>query len=143
MASPVAADSMLFDSVIYLTAAVIAVPLARFLGLGAVIGYLAAGVVIGPWGLGLISDVASTLHFAEIGVVLLLFIIGIELSVMAFLRVLPPGMIATLGQICCCILLALSVNAYFNWTLPQILLIGFILTLSSTAVALMVLQWLG
>ena len=62
---------------------------------------------------------------------------------MAFLRVLRPAVIATLGQICCCIFMALSVSAYFNWTLPQILLIGFILTLSSTAVALMVLQRVG
>ena len=74
---------------------------------------------------------------AEFGVILLLFIIGIELSVIAFLRVLRPAVIATFGQICCFILLALSVNAYFTWTLPQILLIGFILTLSLTAVALM------
>ena len=74
---------------------------------------------------------------AEFGVILLLFIIGIELSVIAFLRVLRPAVIATFGQICCFILLALLVNAYFTWTLPQILLIGFILTLSLTAVALM------
>ena len=74
---------------------------------------------------------------AEFGVILLLFIIGIELSVIAFLRVLRPAVIATFGQICCFILLVLSVNAYFTWTLPQILLIGFILTLSLTAVALM------
>jgi len=74
---------------------------------------------------------------AEFGVILLLFIIGIELSVIAFLRVLRPAVIATFGQICCFILLALSVNAYFTWTLPQLLLIGFILTLSLTAVALM------
>jgi Kef-type K+ transport system membrane component KefB len=49
-------------------------------------------------------------------VILLLFVIGIELSVMAFLRVLQPAVIATLGQICCCILLALPVNAYFSST---------------------------
>ena len=96
MASPVAADSMLLDAVIYLGAAVVAVPVARFLGLGAVIGYLAAGVAIGPWGLGLISDVESTLHFAEIGVVFLLFIIGLELSVKAFLIIVRPAVIATI-----------------------------------------------
>jgi Kef-type K+ transport system membrane component KefB len=82
-------------------------------------GYILVGLALGSEGLGLVdySDEISSL--AEFGVILLLFIIGIELSVMAFLRVLQPAMIATLGQICCCILLALSVNAYFNWTLPH------------------------
>ena len=70
-----------------------------------------------PWGLGELglvdySDEISSL--AESGVILLLFVIGIELSVMAFLRVVQPAVIATLGQICCCILLALPVNAYFS-----------------------------
>ena len=71
---------LLAQTAIFLAAAVIAVPLSRRLGLGAVLGYLAAGVVIGPWVLRLISDVESILHFAEFGVVLLLFIIGLELQ---------------------------------------------------------------
>ena len=54
----------------YLAAAVIAVPIARALGLGAIIGYLAAGIAIGPWGLALVSNVQDILHFAEFGVVL-------------------------------------------------------------------------
>jgi CPA2 family monovalent cation:H+ antiporter-2 len=107
------------------------------------VGYILAGLALGPAGLELVdySDEISSL--AEFGVILLLFIIGIELSVKAFLRVLQPAVVATLGQIACCILLAISVKSYFGWTLPQILLIGFVLTLSSTAVALMVLQGLG
>ena len=71
---------MLIDVLVFLTGAVIAVPLFKRLGLGAVLGYLVAGVLIGPWGLRLISDVDNTLHFAELGVVLLLFIIGFELQ---------------------------------------------------------------
>jgi Kef-type K+ transport system membrane component KefB len=67
------------DTVVFLTAAVIAVPVFRKAGLGALLGYLGAGVVIGPSVLGLISDVDAILHFAEFGVVLLLFIIGLEL----------------------------------------------------------------
>jgi CPA2 family monovalent cation:H+ antiporter-2 len=115
----------------------------RWLKQPPLVGYILAGLALGPAGLELVdySDEISSL--AEFGVILLLFIIGIELSVKAFLRVLQPAVVATLGQIACCILLAISVKSYFGWTLPQILLIGFVLTLSSTAVALMVLQGLG
>jgi glutathione-regulated potassium-efflux system ancillary protein KefC len=59
---------------------VVAVPIAKRLGLGAVLGYLLAGIAIGPWGLGLISEVEDILHFSEFGVVLLLFLIGLELE---------------------------------------------------------------
>ncbi|MGL5122435.1 MAG: cation:proton antiporter, partial [Plesiomonas shigelloides] len=68
------------DVILFLSAAVIAVPLARKAGIGAVLGYLLAGMAIGPWGLRLINDVEAVLHFSELGVVLLLFIIGLELN---------------------------------------------------------------
>lgn len=71
---------MLSLSAVFLAAAVLMVPLARKLGLGAVLGYLIAGMLIGPWGLRLVGDVDAILHFAEFGVVLLLFIIGLELQ---------------------------------------------------------------
>jgi monovalent cation:proton antiporter-2 (CPA2) family protein len=71
---------MLSQTAIFLAAAVLMVPLSRKLGLGAVLGYLAAGVLIGPWGLGLIDDVEAILHFSEFGVVLFLFLIGLELQ---------------------------------------------------------------
>lgn len=115
----------------------------RWLKQPPLVGYILAGLAPGPAGLGLVDYSDEISSIAEFGVILLLFIIGIELSVKAFLRVLQPAVVATLGQISCCILLAISVKSYFGWTLPQILLIGFVLTLSSTAVALMVLQGLG
>jgi monovalent cation:proton antiporter-2 (CPA2) family protein len=77
---------MLHDVAIFLAAAVIAVPLARASGLGSVLGYLAAGLAIGPWGLGLITDVERILHFSEFGVVLLLFVIGLEMQPERFWR---------------------------------------------------------
>ena len=67
-------------SLIYLAAAVLIVPLAQALGLGSIIGYLVAGLAIGPYGLGLVKDPESILHFAEFGVVLMLFLIGLELE---------------------------------------------------------------
>jgi glutathione-regulated potassium-efflux system protein KefB len=72
--------SFLQQALIFLAAAVVAVPLFKRLGLGSVLGYLAAGMVIGPWGIRAISDVDNILHFAEFGVVLLLFLIGLELQ---------------------------------------------------------------
>jgi len=72
--------SLLAQSAIFLAAAVCVVPIAKRLGLGAVLGYLVAGIIIGPWGARLITDVNDILHFAELGVVLLLFIIGLELQ---------------------------------------------------------------
>jgi monovalent cation:proton antiporter-2 (CPA2) family protein len=68
------------QALVYLAAGVIAVPLCRRLGLGSVLGYLVAGVAIGPWGLRLISDPQTVLEFSEFGVVLLLFLIGLELN---------------------------------------------------------------
>lgn len=72
--------SLLHETAIFLIAAIIAVPLFSRLGFGSVLGYLAAGLVIGPSGLALIAQVDHILHFAELGVVLLLFIIGLELQ---------------------------------------------------------------
>jgi glutathione-regulated potassium-efflux system ancillary protein KefC len=69
-----------FDVMVYLAAAVVCVPIAKRLGLGSILGYLAAGCAIGPWGLRFVADVESTMHFSEFGVVLMLFIIGLELE---------------------------------------------------------------
>lgn len=86
LANPIAAggvhggSDLLLAGVLFLFAAVIAVPLASRLGIGAVLGYLLAGIAIGPWGLGFISDVDEILHFSELGVVFLMFIIGLELN---------------------------------------------------------------
>src|SRR6185436_16880150 len=73
--------SVLFHAFVYLVAAVIAVPLARRLGLGSVLGYLLAGIVIGPHAFNLAGDGAEdVMHFAEFGVVMMLFLVGLELQ---------------------------------------------------------------
>ena len=64
-------------TLVYLAAAVIAVPVARFLGLGSIIGYLGDSILIGPWGLKLVTDPAEMLKFAGIGVVQMLFLVGL------------------------------------------------------------------
>ena len=71
---------MLTSALIYLLAAVIAVPIAKRLGLGSVLGYLIAGIVIGPSALALVGDQTDVMHFAEFGVVMMLFLVGLELQ---------------------------------------------------------------
>ncbi|KPK18144.1 MAG: potassium transporter KefB [Betaproteobacteria bacterium SG8_41] len=71
---------LLEQAAVFLLTAVLLVPLFQRLKLGAVLGYLAAGMIIGPWGLGIVADAKLTLHYAEFGIVLLLFLIGLELD---------------------------------------------------------------
>src|SRR6202789_3809993 len=72
--------SLLAQIAIFLAAAVIAIPIFRYFKLGSVLGYLAAGIIIGPGCLGLISRIDATEHIAEFGIVLLMFVIGLELQ---------------------------------------------------------------
>ena len=126
-------------ALIFLLAAVIAVPLFRRLGLGAVLGYLVAGVAIGPDGLGLIPDPESTLAASEFGVVMLLFVIGLELSP-ARLWVMRRHVFGLGGlQVAVSALLlgGLAITYGLGWKAN--LVIGFGLALSSTAVGLQLL----
>ncbi|HEX5340277.1 MAG TPA: monovalent cation:proton antiporter-2 (CPA2) family protein [Gammaproteobacteria bacterium] len=125
---------------VFLIAACIAVPLSRKSGFGSVLGYLIAGIVIGPWCLKLITGVENILQFAEIGVVLLLFVIGLELQPARLwvMRRLVFGM-GTLQVAASTLLLALAGRALgLDWTAAWVA--GFGLSLSSTA---FVLQMLG
>ena len=79
--------SLLQDALIYLAAAILFVPVAKRLGMGSVLGYLLAGVTIGPFVLGLVGgEGKEILHFAEFGVVMMLFLIGLELEPAQFWR---------------------------------------------------------
>ncbi|GAA5524651.1 glutathione-regulated potassium-efflux system protein KefC [Microbulbifer aestuariivivens] len=130
-------SSFLFQAVIYLTAAVIAVPLATRLGLGSVLGYLIAGVVIGPHALELVGDASEEMHVAEFGVALMLFLIGLELQPRKLWRM--RGAIFGTGTaqllLTAAAIAAVAMLAYGReWR--SALAIGLILGLSSTAIVL-------
>lgn len=127
---------ILFDSLIYLSAAVMAVPLAKRLGLGSVLGYLLAGVAIGPWGLKLVTDAESILHFAEFGVVLLLFLIGLELNPKRLWNMRKPILGLGGSQVLTTMLLITIVGMVFGLSWQVALIAGMGLSLSSTAIAL-------
>ena len=131
--------SLLQEAVIYLFAALIAVPLSKKLGFGAVLGYLLAGIVIGPAALGLISDPEHILHFAELGVVFLLFVIGLELqpSRLWVLRKMIFGLGAS--QVIVSAAAIAAVSLAFGLDPATSILIGLILSLSSTAFVLQLL----
>jgi monovalent cation:proton antiporter-2 (CPA2) family protein len=131
--------SLLTESVIYLFAAILCVSISRRLGFGSVLGYLAAGIIIGPFGLRLISDPEHILHFAELGVVLLLFIIGLELqpSRLWVLRRMVFGLGA--AQVFASALLIATIAWAAGLPTVTAIVVGFILALSSTAFVLQML----
>jgi len=140
------APTWLINSFIYLSAAVIAVPLCRMLGLGAIIGYLGAGIAIGPWGLGLVTNVEDILHFAEFGVVLMLFLVGLELEPRRLWNLRRAIFGWGSAQLLACtafIFIACFALGYWipgtfgGWKTPLVAALG--LALSSTAIALQVM----
>lgn len=132
------APAWLTNSLIYLGAAVLVVPLSKALGLGSIIGYLVAGIAIGPWGLGLVSSVEDVLHFAEFGVVLMLFLVGLELEPKRLWNLRRPifGWGAAQVLSCAAVLFAVGWAAGAEWRVALVAALG--LALSSTAIALQV-----
>lgn len=130
----------LLPVVVLLGAAVIAVPLFKRLGLGSVLGYLAAGVVIGPFGLGFFDDTHSILQVAELGVVMFLFIIGLEMQPSRLLSI--RGDIFGLGfaQVLVCIGLLTCVGLLLGYPTAQSFVAGTGFVLTSTAIVMQMLQ---
>lgn len=128
--------NLMIEGLIYLGSAALFVPIAVRLGLGSVLGYLIAGCIIGPWGLKLVSDAESILTFAEIGVVLMLFVIGLELDPKRLwtmrASVFGGGSIQMVG--CGAVLSAFCYFLGLDWKIAM--LIGLTLALSSTAIAM-------
>jgi monovalent cation:proton antiporter-2 (CPA2) family protein len=133
-------NSFINQALIFIGSAVFLVPIFHRLGLGSILGYLVAGIVVGPFGFALINETESLKHFAELGVILLLFIIGLEIQPSKLWwmkkRLLGLGGI----QVIACTLLFMLIAHLFgvNWT--SAIIIGFALSLSSTAFALQTLS---
>ncbi|MDH3872239.1 MAG: monovalent cation:proton antiporter-2 (CPA2) family protein, partial [Gammaproteobacteria bacterium] len=133
----------LIDVLALLGAAVVAVPLFQRLGLGSVLGYLVAGVLVGPWGLGIIDQVDEIRHLAEFGVVFLLFIIGIELKParLWIMRRLVFGLGS--AQVVLTGLVLAGFALWFGIPGQTAVVVGFGLALSSTAFGLQILSERG
>ncbi len=131
---------LLLNAIIYLAATVIMVPIAKRLGLGAVLGYLAAGTVIGPWGLQLVDNVDDIRHFAEFGVVLLLFIIGLELNPKRLWAIRRPILVMGGSQVVLTTLLLGGIVLALGFSFNVALVVAMGLSLSSTAIALQSLK---
>ena len=139
-------SAQLIQVAVFLAAAAIAAPLGRFTRMGAVLGYLAAGVIIGPYVLGplyALNDVGEILHFAEFGVVMLLFVIGLELRPIRLwsMRSAIFGL-GTVQLVATAAVLA-AIGIGLGLAPAQALFIGLALSLSSTAFALQVLEEKG
>src|SRR4029079_4962015 len=135
--------SAFYHAFIYLLAATLLVPIARKLGLGSVLGYFIGGVMIGPFVLGLIEPSGDVMHFAEYGVVMMLFIVGLELRPALLCHMRGPilglgsGQVSATAIVLACVALACGVG------LKPAIAIGLIGAMSSTAIVLQLLQEKG
>lgn len=126
----------LFQAVIYLLASVIAVPIAKRLGLGSVLGYLLAGIVIGPSLLGLVGKVEDVQHVAEFGVVMMLFVVGLELRPSLLWRLRGPILGTGTAQVVLTAAAVAGVAIAFGMAWQVAVTVGLILTMSSTAIVI-------
>jgi CPA2 family monovalent cation:H+ antiporter-2 len=137
-------NSFFFQAMVYLAAAVVMVPIAKKLGLGSVLGYLLAGIIIGPALLGFIGkEGQDVLHFAEFGVVIMLFVIGLELEP-ELLWKMRRSIIGLGGlQVLVTAVLIAGLAMAFGLLWKEALAMGMILSLSSTAIVLQTLNEKG
>lgn len=131
---------MLNQILIFIGASIILVPIFHRLGFGSVLGYLIAGIFVGPYGLGLIKDLENVIHFSEFGVIMLLFVIGLEIQPRK-LWSMRKDLIGLGGvQVALCTILFACIGLYFSLPMVTSIVLGFGMSLSSTAFAVQTLQ---
>ena len=137
-------DGFLFQALIYLTAAVVCVPVARRLGMGSVLGYLIAGMLIGPFAFGFVGkEGQDIMHFAEFGVVMMLFLIGLELEPAHFWKMRSRILGMGGAQLAATTLLAGAGLLLLGFPWQAALAAGLALSMSSTAIVLQTLREKG
>lgn len=109
----------------------------------AMVGYILAGVVLGPTVIGFVPRVEAVPLVAEFGVLFLLFVVGMEISLKAFLSDLRPAVLTVVGQLGIALVAMWSFGAVLGWKSEQVVLLAFVVTMSSTAVALKILEDIG
>ncbi len=137
------ADNLMIQALVYLAAGVISVPIAKRLGLGSVLGYLIAGVLVGPFLLDLVGDSEDVMRFAEFGVVILLFLIGLEVrpALLWRMRAAIFGLGAAQMGITAALVAAGGLALGLDWRAA--VAVGLILAMSSTAIVLQSLEERG
>jgi glutathione-regulated potassium-efflux system ancillary protein KefC len=133
-------QGFLGQTLVFLVAAVIFVPVFKRLGLGSVLGFLVAGIAIGPWGLKLISDVDEILHFAELGVALLLFLVGLELDPRRLWSLRRPVFGLGGAQLAVTIAAVAGIAVALGESVRTGLVVGMGFAMSSTAIVLATLE---
>ncbi|WP_426578100.1 glutathione-regulated potassium-efflux system protein KefB [Xenorhabdus stockiae] len=136
-------SALLSAGILFLFAAVVAVPVAQKFRIGAVLGYLLAGIALGPWGAGLIKDVGEILHFSELGVVFLMFIIGLELNPAKLWQLRRSIFGAGTVQVVLTALVLASFLCLTNFSWQAAVIGGVGLAMSSTAMALQLMREKG
>jgi monovalent cation:proton antiporter-2 (CPA2) family protein len=136
-------DGLLIQALVYLTAGVVSVPIAKRLGLGSVLGYLIAGVIVGPFLLDLVGQAEDVMRFAEFGVVILLFLIGLEVrpALLWRMRTAIFGLGGGQMVVTAAVLAAAGLALGLDWRTA--LAAGLVLALSSTAIVLASLEEKG
>ena len=104
-----------------------------------IIGYILIGALLGKHGLGLVEDAATIDHLGEIGIILLLFFIGMEISLPEFIKQWRIAAIGTLLQVCASVAMVLGIGYFFDWKMERSIIIGFVIALSSSAVIIKLL----
>lgn len=138
-------EGFFYQAIIYLTASVVCVPIAKKIGLSSILGYLFAGIIIGPYVIGLIGQEGQDImHFAEFGVVMMLFLIGLELDPQKFWRMRRFMLgIGSLQVLLTAAVLFIACSFVLRWEWRATLIISLALTLSSTAIVMQTLKEKG